>query len=130
MVTVMIARQARRAFAGERFRPLGSTRRWGDARPGVRMVGINYPVPRPPALCLFADDVMAAPQPVPPVHTRHHRTEPPPRLIVADATVALIEQWKAELAVLRRRSPTSDAAKTLADCIRELADAINTGHAL
>jgi hypothetical protein len=53
-----------------------------------------------------------------------------PRLIVADAAIALVERWKAELAIIRRRSPTSDAAKALADCVRELVDAINAGHAL
>jgi len=73
---------------------------------------------------------MVAPQPVPPVRVQHHRSDPPPRLIVADATVELIERWKAELVVLRRRSPTSDAVGTLADCIRELVDAVNAGNSL
>ena len=36
-------------------------------------------------------------------------------------------RWRAELAILQRRSPTSDAALTLADCVRELVDAINAG---
>jgi hypothetical protein len=78
----------------------------------------------------FAGLFMVAPQPVPPVHARHHRGDPPPRLIVADAAVSLVEQWNAELVVLRRRSPTSDAVRTLTDCIRELVDAINAGHTL
>ncbi|HEY4129392.1 MAG TPA: helix-turn-helix domain-containing protein [Gemmatimonadaceae bacterium] len=73
---------------------------------------------------------MVAPQPVPPTHVRHHRSDPPPRLIVADATVALVERWKTELTVLRRRSPASDAVRALTDCIHELVDAINAGHAL
>lgn len=73
---------------------------------------------------------MVAPQPVPPIHARPRRTDPPPRLIVADAAVTLIDRWKAELVVLRRRSPTSDAVGTLSDCIRELVDAINAGHSL
>jgi hypothetical protein len=59
-----------------------------------------------------------------------HRSDSTPRLIVADAAVSLVERWKAELLVLRRRSPTSDAAQTLADCVRELVDAINAGQAL
>lgn len=73
---------------------------------------------------------MVAPQPVPPTHARHHRSDPPPRLIVADATVALVERWKTELTVLRRRSPKSDAVRALTDCIHELVDAINAGHTL
>jgi len=52
----------------------------------------------------------------------------PPRLIVADAALQLVARWKAELAVLRRRSPTSDAVKTLTDCVQELAEAITSGH--
>ena len=51
-----------------------------------------------------------------------------PRLIVADAALALITRWKAELAVLRRRSPGSDAVRTLAECVQELVDAITAGH--
>jgi len=73
---------------------------------------------------------MAAPQPATPVPTRPQKADPPPRLIVADAAVTLVERWKAELTVLRRRSPTSDAVGTLSDCVRELVDAINAGHAL
>jgi hypothetical protein len=79
---------------------------------------------------LIARLLMAAPQPITPVLVRHRTADPPPRLIVADAAVTLVERWKAELAVLRRRSPTSDAVKTLADCVQELVDAINVGHAL
>lgn len=51
-----------------------------------------------------------------------------PRLIVADATLALVARWKQELVVLRRRSPASDSVKTLSDCINELIDAITAGH--
>jgi hypothetical protein len=53
---------------------------------------------------------------------------PSPRLIVADATLELVARWKAELAVLRRRSPASDAVKTLAECVQELAEAITAGR--
>jgi hypothetical protein len=50
-----------------------------------------------------------------------------PRLIAAAPAISLVERWRGELAVLQRRSPGSDAAGTLADCLRELVDAINTG---
>lgn len=53
---------------------------------------------------------------------------PSPRLIVADAALELIARWKAELVILRRRSPASDAVKTLAECVQELVDAITAGH--
>jgi len=51
-----------------------------------------------------------------------------PRLIAADAALTLLERWRTELNVLRRRSPASDAGKTLADCIEELSAAITAGH--
>jgi hypothetical protein len=51
-------------------------------------------------------------------------------LIAADAALTLVERWRAELNVLRRRSPASDAAKTLADCVDELSAAITAGHEL
>jgi hypothetical protein len=73
---------------------------------------------------------MVAPQPVPLIPPRRRRGELWPRLIVADAVVTLVERWKAELTIIRRRSPTSDAVRALADCIQELVDAINAGHAL
>lgn len=52
----------------------------------------------------------------------------PPRLIAADAALTLVEQWRTELRVLRRRSPGSDAVTTLADCIAELSAAITAGQ--
>lgn len=51
-----------------------------------------------------------------------------PRLIAADSALMLVERWKAELSVLRRRSPGSDAVRTLADCVEELSAAITAGH--
>ena len=53
-----------------------------------------------------------------------------PRLIAADAALTLVERWRTELAVLRRRSPTSDAVRALADCVDELSAAITAGHEL
>ena len=53
-----------------------------------------------------------------------------PRLIVADAALALVDRWKTELAVLRRRSPSSDLVQLLGDCIQELVDAVASGHDL
>ena len=73
---------------------------------------------------------MVAPQPLPRTSARHRRGDSLPRLIVADAAIALVERWKTELAIIRRRSPASDAAKALADCVGELVDAINAGQAL
>lgn len=51
-----------------------------------------------------------------------------PSLIVAGPALALLRQWDAELVVLRRRSPGSDAVMTLGNCLRELSDAINAGR--
>lgn len=70
---------------------------------------------------------MASRQPIGPSdHPRELET--PPRLIAADAALTLVEQWRTELRVLRRRSPGSDAVTTLADCIAELSAAITTGQ--
>jgi hypothetical protein len=51
-----------------------------------------------------------------------------PTLILAGPALALVRQWNAELAVLRRRSPGSDAVMTLSNCLNELADAIKAGR--
>jgi hypothetical protein len=51
-----------------------------------------------------------------------------PTLIVAGPALTLLRQWDAELIVLRRRSPTSDAVTTLSNCLRELSEAINAGR--
>ena len=51
-----------------------------------------------------------------------------PTLIVAGPALSLLRQWGAELVVLQRRSPSSDAVTTLTTCVRELADAINAGR--
>ena len=51
-----------------------------------------------------------------------------PTLIVAGPALSLLRQWDAELAVLRRRSPGSDAVMTLSNCVRELAHAINAAR--
>ena len=50
-----------------------------------------------------------------------------PRLIAAAPAISLVERWRGELSVLHRRSSSSDAAMTLADCLRELVEAINAG---
>jgi len=49
-------------------------------------------------------------------------------LLVAGPALSLVRQWEAELTVLRRRSPTSDAATTLTTCLRELIDAIKVAR--
>jgi hypothetical protein len=51
-----------------------------------------------------------------------------PTLIIAGPALALVRQWEAELTVLRRRSPSSDAAMTLTTCLRELVEAIKAGR--
>ena len=50
-----------------------------------------------------------------------------PTLLLARPTLELVDQWRAELLVLRRRSPSSDAVETLSICVRELAEAIKAG---
>ena len=59
-----------------------------------------------------------------------HRRVSPARLVVADAALQLIERWRSELRILRRRSPTSDSVRTLSDCIQELVEAITAGREL
>lgn len=51
-----------------------------------------------------------------------------PTLVLAGPTLELVDQWTAELQVLRRRSPSSDAVATLAGCVRELAEAIRAAR--
>ena len=51
-----------------------------------------------------------------------------PALISPAPALALAERWASELAVLQRRSPASDAATTLADCLKELGDALRAGR--
>lgn len=78
-------------------------------------------------LLVTVERIMAVSQRLSPAQLQDDRAAVP-RLIVPDAALALLSRWRTELAVLRRRSPTSDAVKTLADCIQELVDAITTGH--
>ena len=84
------------------------------------------PADLPCATLSIVAPTMAAPQPLPDV-SRRYRRPAPARLIVADAAITLVERWKSKLAVLRRRSPASEAVKTLADCVQELVDAISAG---
>ena len=51
-------------------------------------------------------------------------------LIAVDPIMTVVERWRTELAVLRRRSPGSDAFATLAGCIEELSVAITAGRDL
>lgn len=83
-----------------------------------------------PAARAFAlsDWPMAALQPLPSPQDRRRKADAAPRLIAADAALILVERWRTELNILRRRSPTSDAVKTLADCVDELCAAITAGH--
>jgi hypothetical protein len=52
----------------------------------------------------------------------------PVTLLAAGPALALLEKWQSELAVLRHRSPGSDALVTLTNCVDELADAITAGR--
>lgn len=73
---------------------------------------------------------MALRQPIGSPADHRRKFDASPRLIAADAALTLVERWRTELAVLRRRSPTSDAVRTLADCVDELSAAITAGHEL
>ena len=73
---------------------------------------------------------MALRQPIGSAADHRRKFDASPRLIAADAALTLVERWRSELAVLRRRSPTSDAVSTLADCVDELSAAITAGHEL
>ena len=73
---------------------------------------------------------MALHQPGGSPENHRRKLDASPRLIAADAALTLVEHWRTELAVLRRRSPTSDAVRTLADCVDELSAAITAGHEL
>lgn len=44
--------------------------------------------------------------------------------------LSLLERWREELGILRRRSPGSDAVATLTGCIQELSAAITAGQDL
>lgn len=52
----------------------------------------------------------------------------PVTLLAAGPALSLLEKWQTELAVLRRRSPGSDALVTLTNCVDELTDAIKVGR--
>ena len=51
-----------------------------------------------------------------------------PTLLPAGPALELVDRWTAELVVLRRRSPSSDAVETLSTCVRELAEAIEAAR--
>ena len=51
-----------------------------------------------------------------------------PTLLFAGPTLELVDRWTAELLVLRRRSPSSDAVETLSICLRELVEAIKAAR--
>src|SRR5262245_32172209 len=47
-----------------------------------------------------------------------------PTLLLAGPALELVDRWTAELQVLRRRSPRSDAVETLSTCVSRLVEAI------
>jgi hypothetical protein len=52
----------------------------------------------------------------------------PAALLAAGPVLALLEQGRSELSVIRRRSPGSDSVVTLANCLEELREAIRAGR--
>ena len=50
-----------------------------------------------------------------------------PTLLLAGPALELVDRWTAELQVLRRRSPGSDAVETLSTCVSDLVEAIKAG---
>ena len=50
-----------------------------------------------------------------------------PTLLLAGPALELVDRWMAELHVLRRRSPSSDAVETLSTCVSDLVEAIKAG---
>ena len=112
----------------EQKAPFDSTAIWHAVSRTVPMV-VDRRSTRPAArVVVFVDWPVAAPQPLPSPQGHRRKADGAPRLIAADAALILIERWRTELNVLRRRSPTSDAGKTLADCVDELCAAITAGH--
>ena len=113
---------------GEHGAPFGSTAMWHAAPRAVPTL-VDRRSSRPAARAFALTGwPMAAPQPFPLPPDRRRKADAAPRLIAADAALILVERWRTELNILRRRSPTSDAVKTLADCVDELSAAITAGH--
>jgi len=50
-----------------------------------------------------------------------------PTLLLAGPALELVDRWRTELEVLRRRSPGSDAVETLSTCVSDLVEAIEAG---
>jgi hypothetical protein len=73
---------------------------------------------------------MAPRQPIDPPSDPSRKRDDIPRLIAADPVLSVVDRWRAELGVLRRRSPGSDAVATLVGCIDELSAAITAGRNL
>lgn len=113
---------------GERRAPFGSTAIWHAVSRAVPTL-VDRRSGRPAARAVALSGwPMGVAQPLSSPHDRRRKADAVPRLIAADAALILVERWRAELNVLRRRSPTSDAVKTLADCVDELSAAITAGH--
>ncbi len=114
-------------FVGERTGQFpGTTERRASSYP-VPLSPTHLAVRTPPGVLVLVSWPMALRQPIGSSPSQRRNPESP-RLIAADAALTLLERWSAELTVLRRRSPSSDAVKTLADCIEELSAAITAGH--
>ena len=125
-ITAMLASNGPR---GERTAPVASTDK-RDISLAV-IVRTDHRSRRPPShVAVFVGWSMALPNSFLAPPDYRAKLDPSPRLIAADAALTLLQRWSPELNVLRRRSPASDAAKTLADCIEELTAAIAAGQAV
>ena len=118
------------ALSRERTGHITSTAKEDRLRRPVLLHRPDRPAGTPLGDVVLVNWPMALHQPVGSPENHRRKLDASPRLIAADAALTLVEHWRTELAVLRRRSPTSDAVRTLADCVDELSAAITAGHEL
>jgi hypothetical protein len=115
---------------GERAGHFTSTVREQTLYRSVHLAWTTPAARTPFVVVVLVSSPMALHQPIGSPVDNRRRFDASPRLIGADAALILVERWRNELAVLRRRSPTSDAVRTLADCVDELSAAITAGQEL
>ena len=118
------------AFTGERAEHFTSTVKETVFCRAVLLERLFRPATNTIRPVVLVSWLMALRQPIGSTADHRRKFDASPRLIAADAALTLVERWRTELAVLRRRSPTSDAVRTLADCVDELSAAITAGHEL
>ena len=113
---------------GERTAPVASTARKRDQSPAADLRTNHRSGRRPSRVALLVGWPTTLPNLLRASPDHRALLDTSPRLIAANPARALLERWRTELNVLRRRSPASDAVKVLADCIDELSAAITAGH--